>query len=248
MALSSIESRWFSAKTSLKAADFVWTSWVSRVKYPNFSSLVSAPSVSCYPPAGPFVPGTKRMQAGFTLIELMITIALVAIIATLAVPNFRAFVVNQQLTAASGDFMISLSQARSEAMRLGRNVAMAPLDGANWTSGWRIFRDTDCTGTYTAANSAVNTLILTSPAMGTAVSIDTAALRTTGPFGRAVPYFAFAPTGFLSPYSCAYAAGTPNGKLWLTALETGRSRVISVAPTGRARVCVFSATENCSTD
>jgi type IV fimbrial biogenesis protein FimT len=187
----------------------------------------------------------KSREKGFTLIELMVTLALAIIIATIAVPSYRAFIVNQQLTAASGDFMASLLQARSEAVRLGRNVALAPADGTDWRSGWNVFLDADCTGTYSAANSATNTLIITSPAMGPAVSIDPAPTRTTLPFSLASPYFAYAPSGFLLPYSCAYAASLGNGTLWLTATETGRSRAIKVAITGRARVCSPSPTDDC---
>ena len=185
----------------------------------------------------------------FRSIELVVTISLIAVLASLAVPSYRAFIVNQQLTAASGDFMVSLLQARSEAVRLGKNVAVAPVDGTNWTSGWNVFQDTDCTGTYSSTNSATNTLVVTSQAMGPAVSVVAGSTATSSSFAAAQPFFAFAPSGFITPYSCAYAASTlSNGKLWLTAAETGRNRVVIVAITGRARVCIPSATDNCSAD
>lgn len=191
----------------------------------------------------------KRLGGGFTLIELLVTLVLVVVLASLAVPSYRAFLINQQLTAASGDFMVSLLQARSEAVRLGRNVALAPADGVNWTSGWNIFQDNDCSGTFTVANRATNTLVVSSPAMGSGVSIDVTPGKTSAPFSLvtpATPYFAFAPSGFLSPYSCAYATQLGNGKLWLTANETGRSRVVIVAVTGRVRVCAPSAADACT--
>lgn len=190
---------------------------------------------------------TPPPQSGFTLIELMVTLAMVVILAIVAVPSYRSFVVKQQLTAASGDFMVSLLQARSEAVRLGKNVAIAPADGSTWTSGWNIFQDNDCTGTYSSANSGTNTLIISSLAMGGAVSVGTGSGKTNKSFALSTPYFAFAPSGFLSPYSCAYATALGNSKLWLTASEGDNiyDRAVIVSLAGRARVCVPSSADNC---
>lgn len=68
----------------------------------------------------------KCRRAGFTLIELMIVIALVAIVATVAVPSFNQLIENNRLTAATNDLVGVVTFARSEAIRQGRSVTVSP--------------------------------------------------------------------------------------------------------------------------
>lgn len=88
------------------------------------------------------VPASKR---GFTLIELMVTIAVLAILLTVAVPNFQTFVMNSRMATQANDMITSLSVARSEAVKRAGNVTVcASSDGATctgtWEQGW-IVRD-----------------------------------------------------------------------------------------------------------
>lgn len=75
-----------------------------------------------------------RAQGGFTLIELMVVIALLAIIATIAVPGFQTLLENNQITATSNRLVGSLNFARSEALREGRQVTVQAMDG-DWDKG-----------------------------------------------------------------------------------------------------------------
>jgi type IV fimbrial biogenesis protein FimT len=82
---------------------------------------------------------------GFTLIELMITIAVAAILLTIAVPNFQMFVMNNRMASQANDLITALSLARSEAVKRAANVTVcASSDGATctgtWEQGW-IVRD-----------------------------------------------------------------------------------------------------------
>ncbi|HEX5539767.1 MAG TPA: GspH/FimT family protein [Methylophilaceae bacterium] len=77
----------------------------------------------------------KPCQAGFTLIELMVSITIVAIIATIAVPSFTEFSASQRVKAAASNLFISILQARSEAIKRDATVTLSPIDG-DWAKGW----------------------------------------------------------------------------------------------------------------
>lgn len=181
----------------------------------------------------------RRLEAGFTLVELLIALLLAGVLASLAVPSYRSFAINQQLSAASSDFLVSILQARSEAIRQGKIVAVLPNDGASWTSGWYVsVVNNNCVPTGAASGKT--------QAVGEFVSLNTA--QSTASFVHAAPSFTYAATGF--PYtSCAspYYSGSMNGTLAFRTVETARERRIIVSKSGRARIC-DPAKETCTAD
>ncbi len=91
-----------------------------------------------------------QKKRGFTLIELMVTIALVAILAALAVPGFAPLIASTRLSAATNELYTSLVQAKSEAVRSGSRVTICPSSDSssclisgtpNWATGWITFAD-----------------------------------------------------------------------------------------------------------
>jgi type IV fimbrial biogenesis protein FimT len=115
----------------------------------------------------------KRKESGFTVVELMVTLIIAAVLVSLAVPNMRMFIQNARLSSQTNDLIADLNVTRSEAIKRGVPVtlcrsaspeAASPVcgSGANWESGWFVFSDKNGDRIYTAAD---DTVIRTHPAL-----------------------------------------------------------------------------------
>jgi type IV fimbrial biogenesis protein FimU len=76
--------------------------------------------------------GRLKQSRGFTLIELMIVVALLGIFAAIAVPSFTSFTNNNRTQAASNELLSFLQYARSTAVQ-NNSTYIACLGGAQWT-------------------------------------------------------------------------------------------------------------------
>jgi len=77
----------------------------------------------------------RGKAGGFTLVELIVTVALLAIILGLAAPSMRSFVVGQRIRALSYDLTSDLLLARSEALKRNAAIVVA-REAAEWHAGW----------------------------------------------------------------------------------------------------------------
>lgn len=92
---------------------------------------------------------------GFTVIEMMVVVAVIAILACIALPNFRHLMQSNQMTTAKNALVAALQRARAEAATSGRNAVLCPsMNGhscqtaGDWSRGWLLYRDDNHNGRF----------------------------------------------------------------------------------------------------
>lgn len=169
---------------------------------------------------------------GFTLIELMVVIAIVAVLTTLAAPSFKQMIQSNTISAAVNGLLSDMRFARSEGIRRGGGVVIchsaAPQansptcnTGADWKTGWIIFHDLNNDGIKDNTDPVLK-------AQGPLTAIDTVAELNTST-GK----FIFAATGRTTGLSAATGI-----KFGGSNFVTDRQRVLCVGISGRSQLGV----------
>ena len=144
------------------------------------------------PFVGPQQPSGSR---GFTLIELMVAVAMIAILSAVAAPSFSEMMVRSAIRSASSDLGADLNVARAEAIRVGGRVSVCPRTsptdmtcGSDWSQGWLVFREAGSTdiGTFQGADRLLRE--------NTGIHQDLTLTRTAG-----TGAITFTPSGALQP-------------------------------------------------
>ncbi|CEG58505.1 GspH/FimT family pseudopilin [Legionella fallonii] len=100
-----------------------------------------------------------KVNAGFTLIELMVTLSVLCLLLVLAIPSFKSMMLNNRLIANTDSLVNALSYARSTALYQEISVVVCPLGslnstscGGSWSSGWIVITQ-PASGTSTLLKS-----------------------------------------------------------------------------------------------
>jgi type IV fimbrial biogenesis protein FimT len=191
----------------------------------------------------------RRATAGFTLVEMMVVIIIMAVMLAWALPSYKNLVTQYRLSGELNDIQTDVELARSAAIREGINVSMCPTDdptnaaptctaagagaGAEWNTGWLVFTDPAATGTYSTA--AGDTLLHARNALSGVGNGDTLLGQTSN--GAAINTLTFnrmgGTTSFganpTAPYTGALTLNDSNN-------DVGMRRCITITVTGSIQV------------
>jgi type IV fimbrial biogenesis protein FimT len=133
---------------------------------------------------------------GFTLVELMVTLAVIAILAMFAVPNFGSLMRRHRVTSVANQLLADLSYARTEAAMRGKYVSICASDDGtscssspSYASGWIVYAyPTGAAGANQAYDSTKKDtyamLRTTSARQGVAITATDATRLTYGQQGQ----------------------------------------------------------------
>lgn len=101
-------------------------------------------------------PSGLRAGRGFSLIELIITVTILAIGLALATPMFRSVIRNSAVSSQTNNLVTALAMARSEAVRRGLQVAVVGAGGgSDWSGGWSVIADSNRDGSFAGADEVI---------------------------------------------------------------------------------------------
>jgi len=165
--------------------------------------------------------GTKA--AGFTMFELIITIAVVALVVALGIPSFQEIIRNNRMTTTVNAMVSALNMARSEAIKQSQRVVVCPTSDQatcsnDWNDGWMVFSDADGNGALDNPDELVR-------------AFDAPESGNVFTWNGDQPYVLFVPSGEIR--LMAGDSGNAHGDFTLTNSVSSESKTINLSPIGR---------------
>ncbi|WP_138516308.1 GspH/FimT family pseudopilin [Rhodoferax bucti] len=185
-------------------------------------------------------------QSGVTLIEAMVTIAILAIVTSIATPSFLGLIASSELSSTTNDLITAIAKTRNQAISTGTRVSICKsADGTqctnngNWEQGWISFIDTTRAGN-TAAIDAGEKLISASQ------NTSSRNILIQGD-ANLIQYISFGSDGTAKTMGGAPLVGTIRVCSTSTSLgDSNRARDINLTFTGRASVVKVSSNSTCA--
>lgn len=187
----------------------------------------------------------SRFHRGLSLIELMVTVVVLAIILAVAVPAFQGTIASNRLTTSTNDLLSAMAMARSEAIRRGGRVTVCKsADGTacttagGWEQGWIVFTDGTRAGFSPSIDIGESVIVVTR------AHPDRITIQGTAPV---VSYVSFAADGTVRTMT----GGLLSGRLRVCSTSTfltdaGRARELSISSAGRLASSVPSVSIACA--
>lgn len=165
-----------------------------------------------------------RNVRGFTLVELMVTVVVAAILLSIAIPNFATMLRKNRAATDVSALTTTIAYARSESVARGRNVCITPkTSGGAWKDGWQVRVDdatATCTGDLLRTFSAAQGSSVLTVKKGAAASSATA-----------ITTFAFTSGGYRSGGDGVFISYVADGTC-----DPDTGRLLSVLGTGRLSI------------
>lgn len=96
----------------------------------------------------------RRATSGFSVLELMMVLAILGVLSAIAFPSFRYLSSSTKVKSASTELYLALIRARNEAVKRNRLVSLTS-NAAGWQAGWQIVADDNNDGAFTSADRVV---------------------------------------------------------------------------------------------
>jgi type IV fimbrial biogenesis protein FimT len=136
-----------------------------------------------------------KKNSGFTLLEMIIALALVSIVVAFAIPSMRTFTQNDRLTTNINTLIGHLAYARSEAVKRSVQVSVCASNDAStcsggWDDGWIVYIDADNNNSFDAGEEVIRAQqalggnnTLTPTGIGTQITYDNRGFVDAGSVG-----------------------------------------------------------------